>query len=185
MKYLARKWLPKLKTLKKNPNFKRIKRLLKRQGLEAFNRHTVAGGVAVGLFVNFLPLPFQMFWAALLAILFSANLPIAVALTWINNPFTFIPINFFIYKVGSLLLMEPSTTFSFPEFHTSQNTFESFFQELIVWLGALGKPYLLGVAVVSLSAALSGYCLTHAFWTFSLLLKKKTLNTQSIPREKQ
>jgi uncharacterized protein (DUF2062 family) len=175
VKHRARKWLPKLTALKKNPSLKKVKGLLKCQGLEAYNRHTVAGGIAVGLFINFLPLPFQMFWAAFLAILFSVNLPIAVAVTWINNPLTFIPINFFIYKVGSILLMESPTTFSFPTFQIDQNTFDSFFQELIVWLGALGKPYLLGVAVVSLSAALSGYFLTHAFWSISLLFSKKTI----------
>ena len=184
MKHRARKWLPNLTALKQNPNLKKIKGLIKRQGLEAFNRHTVAGGIAVGLFINFLTLPFQMFWAAFLAILFSVNLPIAVAVTWINNPFTFIPINFFIYKVGSILLMESPTAFSFPKFQTNQNAFGSFFQELIVWLGTLGKPYLLGVAVVSLSAALSGYCLTHIFWSISLLFRKRLLKAKSILQDK-
>lgn len=161
------------KRLKQNPKLRKIHNLFKRRHLGDFNRHTVAGGVAVGLFVNFLPIPFQMFWAAFFAILFSVNLPIATALTWINNPFTFIPINFFIYTMGSMILFESPTIFSFPTFHWNQPTFEAFFHEFIVWLGALGKPYLLGVAIVSVGAAVIGYCLTQAFWSLSLLFKKK------------
>lgn len=161
------------KRLKPNPKFRKIRGFFTHLHLGDFNRHTVAGGVAVGLFVNFLPIPFQMFWAAFLAVLFSVNLPIATALTWINNPFTFIPINFFIYKVGSMILFESPTFFSFPTFHWNQHTIEDFFHEFIMWLGALGKPYLLGVAVVSIGAAATGYCLTQAFWSLALLFKGK------------
>lgn len=171
-KHHIKRWLPNLKTLMQNPSLRKMNALLKRRGVGTFNRHAVAGGVAVGLFVNFLPIPFQMFWAAFFALLFSVNLPIATALTWINNPFTFIPINFFIYKIGSAILHEPPTAFSFPEFHGGQNTFGAFLRESMMCLVSLGKPYLLGVAVVSVGAALSGYCLTQVFWSLSLLLKK-------------
>lgn len=177
MKHPIKKWLPNLKTLKKNSSLRRIKGSL-RQNVALFNRHTVAGGIAVGLFVNFLPIPFQMFWAAFLAILFSVNLPIAVALTWINNPFTFIPINFFHYKIGSMILSESPAPFSFPEFHWHQHTIGSFFQEATAWISSLGKPYLLGVIVVSVGAALGGYCLTHVFWSMDLLFKKKLLKAK-------
>lgn len=159
--------------LKQSPKLRNIHDLLKRRHLGDFNRHTVAGGVAIGLFVNFLPIPFQMFWAAFFAVLFSVNLPIATALTWINNPFTFIPINFFIYKIGSMLLFESPTVFSFPTFHWNQPTVESFFHEFTAWIGLLGKPYLLGVAVVSIGAAVTGYWLTQTVWSLSLLFQGK------------
>ncbi len=183
-KHPLSKWVPSLKMLMKSPNLRKMNTRLKRRGVGTFNRHTVAGGIAIGLFVNFLPIPFQIFWAAFLALLFSVNLPIAVSLTWVNNPFTFIPINFFIYKVGSLILRESPTAFSFPEFRGSQATFGSFLQEFMMWLGSLGKPYLLGVVVVSVSAALAGYCLTQAFWTLSLLLKKNTLKKKRPSQDK-
>jgi uncharacterized protein (DUF2062 family) len=37
----------------------------------------------VGLFCAFIPVPFQMLLAAPSAIIFSANLPVSIALVWI------------------------------------------------------------------------------------------------------
>src|SRR5512147_2610202 len=50
------------------------------------NRHSVARAFAVGGFAMYTPpLPWQMVIAAVLAVYFEANLPIAVALVWITN----------------------------------------------------------------------------------------------------
>lgn len=156
--------LPSLQKLKRNKSLRRIKHLLDQQELFHFKRHNVAGGIAIGLFVNFIPLPFQMFWAALLAVFFSVNLPIAVALTWINNPFTAIAINYFMYEVGAMILSQPSQINSYPTFSWEQETLYAFIKELVIWMGSLGKPYFVGVMVVSIGAAFLGYCLTHLLW---------------------
>jgi uncharacterized protein (DUF2062 family) len=50
----------------------------------------------VGLFCAFIPVPFQMLLAAPSAIIFSANLPVSIALVWITNPITMPPIFFFL-----------------------------------------------------------------------------------------
>ncbi len=51
-------------------------------------QHTLAGGMAVGWFVTVQLLPIQMPTATILAALFRVNIPIAVALCWVSNPFT-------------------------------------------------------------------------------------------------
>jgi uncharacterized protein (DUF2062 family) len=150
-----------------------------------FNRHAVAGGVAIGLLINFLPLPFQMFWAALLAVFFSVNLPIAVALTWINNPFTAIAINYFMYKVGLMILSQPSQINSYPTFSWQQETFSAFFKDLMIWVGSLGKPYFVGVMVVSIGAALLGYCLTHILWGLKSIVTTKKVKRKAFASNKR
>jgi len=72
-----------------------------------FNRRSVARGVFIGLFCSFLPMPVEMIPAAVGAILFRANLPIAIALVWISNPLTWIPLWGPPYMFGAHLLGVP------------------------------------------------------------------------------
>lgn len=68
------------------------------------SRHTLAGGVAVGLFVSVQLLPIQMPTAVLLAALFRVNIPIALVMCWLSNPLTvpaLIPLE---YQMGKWVL---------------------------------------------------------------------------------
>lgn len=51
-------------------------------------RHTVAGGLAIGLFFSMMPMPFQSVAATLFSIRARVNIPFAVAACWLTNPFT-------------------------------------------------------------------------------------------------
>ncbi len=63
--------------------------------------HELALGLAIGIFVGFLPCMGVQTWVALpLAFLLRANKPLAVAGVWISNPVTFIPFYFTCYRVG-------------------------------------------------------------------------------------
>ncbi|MFW6343056.1 MAG: DUF2062 domain-containing protein, partial [Halothiobacillaceae bacterium] len=64
------------------------------------NRRSVSGGVAVGLFSAFVPIPFQMVLAAGLAILLRVNLPLSVVLVWITNPITIVPLLWVANRIG-------------------------------------------------------------------------------------
>jgi uncharacterized protein (DUF2062 family) len=55
-------------------------------------RDTVAVGVALGLFFGLIPLIPQSLFAAIAAMRVKANIPFAVAITWISNPLTNVPI---------------------------------------------------------------------------------------------
>jgi len=56
------------------------------------NRRSVAGAVAVGLFVGWLPLPGQMLVAAMLAALVRVHVPLSVVMVWFTNPLTVAPL---------------------------------------------------------------------------------------------
>lgn len=63
--------------------------------------HRLALGFAVGIFVAWTPtIGLQMLLAALLTWLCRANKLIAIAVVWISNPYTALPIYWFNYLVG-------------------------------------------------------------------------------------
>lgn len=69
------------------------------------HRTGVARGIFIGLVCAWNPLPFtQMLVAAAWAALSHANIPTAVAITWITNPFTAIPLFFGAYWFGDFIL---------------------------------------------------------------------------------
>jgi len=50
------------------------------------NRRSVAGGVAVGLFVSWVPVPLQMLLAAVLSAVLRVHVPVSVVMVWFTNP---------------------------------------------------------------------------------------------------
>jgi uncharacterized protein len=69
-----------------------------------FNRRSVPRGVALGLGIGTL-LPFaHMLVAAVLALPARANVAVAMAVTWVNNPLTLPPIWWAAYHIGAWLL---------------------------------------------------------------------------------
>ena len=86
----------------KNLNHKKILSLfLKQDGSPLSN----AKGIAVGVFCGCFPFfGFQTLLGLFLAKLAKGNLFLAAIGTWISNPFTYLPLYFFNYKVGSFLL---------------------------------------------------------------------------------
>lgn len=123
------------------------------------NRRSVAGAVAIGLFVAFVPLPFQMVIAAAAAIAFGCNLAIAVVLVWVSNPLTMGPLFFGAYKAGAWLLGVP------PE----PLRFEMSLDWLMRRLGEVWEPFLLGCFLVGAAAALLGYLAVRLAWRLHVL----------------
>ena len=65
----------------------------------------IAKGLAVGAFAGCFPLfGLQSLFGIFLAAIFRGSKVAAVAATWISNPFTYVPIFIFNYKIGKLLL---------------------------------------------------------------------------------
>ncbi|WP_227671613.1 DUF2062 domain-containing protein [Psychrobacter sp. 72-O-c] len=72
-----------------------------------FNRHSLNKAVYIGVFSAFFPLPGQMLLALIGSLIFRANVPMALGLTWITNPLTTLPIFYAGYYVGANILDVP------------------------------------------------------------------------------
>jgi uncharacterized protein (DUF2062 family) len=72
------------------------------------SRKMISRGVFLGIFIAFIPMPMQMLAVVLLTPFFRFNVPIAIAMCWITNPFTMPPIYYIEYLTGSYILgIEP------------------------------------------------------------------------------
>lgn len=133
--------------------------LLHDPNLWHLNRRSVAGAFAVGLFNAFMPVPFQMVWSAAFAIWFRVNLPIAVALVWITNPFTIPPMFYSCYKFGAWMLGRPPQKFQF----------ELSVEWLMAELGGIWPSLLLGCLVIGAISALLGYVSIRLLWRLHIV----------------
>lgn len=67
--------------------------------------HSIAMGMAVGIFVGFMPIiPFQTIVAVALAFVVRANKITAALGTWVSNPVNMIPFYSMLFFVGQLVL---------------------------------------------------------------------------------
>ena len=84
----------------RNITYKKILSLFRHQhGSPSFN----AKGLAIGVFSGCFPFfGFQTLMGVFFAKLAKGNIFLAAIGTWISNPFTYIPLYYFNYKVGSI-----------------------------------------------------------------------------------
>ncbi|KAF0204899.1 MAG: hypothetical protein FD173_1419 [Gallionellaceae bacterium] len=126
------------------------------------HRRSVAGGVAVGLFCGLIPGPLQMLGAALLAVLFRVNMPIALFATLYTNPFTILPLYLLAYELGSWVLGKNgsvSAPLIMPELH-----WHDWFTPLMYWLTSLGQAFVIGLPLLAITLATLGYFAVRLGW---------------------
>lgn len=143
------------------------------------NRHSVAGGVAVGLFCGLIPGPFQMLGAAICAVIFRINLPLALVTTLYTNPFTIVPLYLLAYAIGNLLLGGSAPFIPPPRYGDA--SLAAWLGQLIDWLGHLGLPLALGLVLLATTLAAGGYIGMRVAWRLHLLsqIKKRRLRKDS------
>lgn len=156
---LLKRYLPEVGKLREYRGLRVFGQLLHDPNLWHLNRYSASGAVAVGLFIAFMPIPFQMVPAAALAIMLRLNLPLAVVLVWVTNPFTMPPLFYLCYKVGAWILGSVDHELAFAW------SWEWFRKGLVrVW-----EPFLLGCSVMGSLSALAGYFGTRALWRWHVI----------------
>lgn len=151
---LIKRLTPDPDTLRKHPSLRLFQRWLHDPNLWDLNRYSVSTAVFIGFLVAFNPLPIHMATAALLAIWWRANLPVALASVWISNPVTIPPQFYLAYKTGAYLLHQPQNNFAFElSMHWVREEF-----------AALWQPLLLGCLVCGLITATLGWLAVRIFW---------------------
>ncbi|ALG66816.1 DUF2062 domain-containing protein [Beggiatoa leptomitoformis] len=155
-KHLFKRWLPQAHHVRTNPKLQFLGTWLQDGNLWHLNRHSLSGGMAVGLFAAFIPMPLQMLPAAIFAVWFRVNLPLAVSLVWITNPLTMPPVFYFAYRLGNYLLGGA----------TEYETFEMSMDWFIDALDNIWIPLYLGSLILSCLFALLGYVITQGLWRY-------------------
>jgi len=153
-KKLIKRILPDPHKLRNNRSLKLLGKWATDPNLWYLNRYSVAAAASIGLFVGYIPLPGHMILAAIIAILFRANLPVSLAMCWVVNPLTMIPMFGFAYALGARLL---GYSFQDLDFHSWQVVLD-------VW-----QPLTLGCLICGSFLAIAGNLLVRIYWRYAVV----------------
>tara|TARA_B110000008_G_C16593269_1_gene413290 strand:+ start:71 stop:595 length:525 start_codon:yes stop_codon:yes gene_type:complete len=156
IKNVIKRLFPKLDAVKEEKILKIFGPAVLQPNLWHINKKSVSRAFAIGAFCAFLPIPgIQMLVAAFLAITFAGNLPIAVILTWISNPFTYAPIIYFAIKIGEFFI-------------NTNNTYEIKNEEinLLTDLMKYWEPLFIGSFILSIIGSLVSYMAIRIYWSY-------------------
>jgi uncharacterized protein (DUF2062 family) len=148
-----------------------------------FSRRGVAVGVAVGVFFGLLIPVAQIPFAAGAAVLLRANVPSAIGSTLVTNPVTFAPIYILAHKLGSALLGEPVRddavlTPDDIDGHAEDGPQASWWQRTGARLVSVGKPLLLGLAILATAFGLLTYFAILAGWKLWVIWTRRRRRTR-------
>ncbi len=169
-KRFFKRYMPHAASIRDNPRLKFFGTWLHDPRLWHLHRRPIAGGVAVGLFCAFIPVPMQMLFAAAVAIMLRVNLPLAVTLIWLTNPVTIPPLFYGIYAFGCMLLGQPQQSLDF-EFSLNW---------LILVLDHVWLPILLGTLICASIAAFLGYWGITFLWRYQVMRTWRKRHQQRI-----
>jgi uncharacterized protein len=133
--------------------------------LWTLHRRAVTYGFAAGLAICFVPLPVHLLLAVIIALIWRINLPVMYGTTWLlANPFTLVPLYYFAYRVGVVLLKVPPHHFRFVA------DWKWFRYGLVpVW-----KPFALGCLVCATVTALLGWLALELVWRWHVSSRYRT-----------
>jgi uncharacterized protein len=121
------------------------------------NRRSVANAFLVGIFFAMIPMPMQMLAVILCMPFLTFNIPIALSLVWITNPFT-MPFIFYVeYLFGNLILMQ--------DHHLNVRMSVEWLQEHI---GDIFIPLYVGAFTTAILLSLSSRYLLIQLWKHSV-----------------
>jgi uncharacterized protein len=181
---LFRKYLPTRDSVRQNRYLGFFGSLLQHHNLWHLHRRSVAGGVAVGLFCGLIPGPLQMLSAALLAVLFRVNLPVAVIVTWYTNPLTIVPLYIAAYALGRFVTGADGDAALHASPDWSELSLGQWLPALVNWLTNMGKPFIFGLVLLATILAVTGYFSVLAAWRLHVSLAWRKRHKERIARGK-
>ena len=168
MRKILKRFLPQHETIRANRWFRPFAGTLLHPRLWHLNRHSAAGGFAVGLFCGMIPGPLQMIGAAIFCLVFRVNLPLALVTTLYSNPLTIVPLYVLAYKMGTWAMGLEGRNFTPPP-ELGELRLGEWLGVLVEWMAGLGKPLALGLILLAASLSLAGYVGVKAVWRIWLI----------------
>lgn len=196
-----KRFFPSPEKIKNHPALRAFEHMLHDPNLFHLNRHSVSVAFFWGLLIAILPVPGQMPLAALAALVFRCNLPIAVALAWVSNPITTPFILVLSYNLGAFILqydplgIEPNLSIEYLTHSASylwtelwDGNFISSWHWLTNSVGHMWKPLAVGLLVFALLSGALGYFAMQIWWRWHVVhawqkRKQKRLAQQNTPKQ--
>jgi uncharacterized protein (DUF2062 family) len=110
-----------------------------------------------------------MLTAAILAIIFRVNLPVAVVTTLYTNPFTWGPLILAAYAMGSWVTGGNDRPIEHLEFDWNSQNWLEFLPAFWHWFVNLGETFLIGDLILALLLAVLGYFAVQLAWRLYIL----------------
>lgn len=128
----------------------------------AVNRRMITRGVAVGLFWGFIPMPMQMLAVMATVPFIRFNVPIAISMVWLSNPFTMPPMYYMEYITGNFILGREGIE----DIELTMSWFTENFDDILV-------PLYVGTAFYSIVVTGIIYVILNRLWVRSVHSEKK------------
>lgn len=125
------------------------------------NRRMITRGVAIGLFWAFIPMPMQMLAVIATTPFIRFNVPIAITMVWLSNPFTMPFMYYMEYITGNFILGKEGI-------HDIELTVEWFSHNI----GDIFVPLYVGTAFYSIVVSGLIYVLLNRLWISSVHSEK-------------
>jgi uncharacterized protein (DUF2062 family) len=176
------RWLPSRESLAANRLLGWIGPGLFDPRLWQARRRSIAAGSALGLFFGLLIPIAQIPASAAAAVFLRANVPAAVAGTFVTNPFTFGPIYYAAWWVGSLVLGDTATpppdlalavAGADPAPGLTALVAGGWWEAMAAKLAGVGKPLMLGLTLFAVVAGLTAYVAVSVGWRLAVVGRRR------------
>lgn len=158
-----KKNLPKREEMARNRWLKPVAHRILRSDLWRFTRRSVPRGVALGVVVGILIPVAQTVFAALLALPFRANVPVAALTTFLTNPLTTPPLWLAAYYLGHWMLKFDAVT---PDTEMTRQA-QGWLSEWMAWLLSDAAPATAtGLFTLAFVGAILFYFISALGWRF-------------------
>lgn len=158
---LIKKYLPDPESFRNNRCFDFLGDHIRDPGVWHLNRRSVSGAVAIGLFMCWVPFPFQMVIAAMLAILFRVNVLVSASLVWVTNPVTIPPMFYSAYLLGSRILGQ----------RPLPNQIELSVEWITAKIAQIWLPLTIGSLLFAVVSSLLGFLSVRLLWRLAMVRK--------------
>lgn len=159
------RWLPTPDQVREHRLLRWLSRWLGQPALWHLDHRSAPPAFFWGLLCACLPMPMQMLPATLGAIASQAHLPLTLALVWLNNPLTILPIFYAGCRLGDALLgVPPLSRAHLEQLWTAFTGAGDAGHEMAALLAQQWRPLLLGCVVLGLLAGGLGYAVARLCW---------------------
>lgn len=167
-KALIRRYLPSPEKIREQKSLGFMRHRLGDPSVWHLNRRSASLAMFWGIFFAFMPMPFQMVPATLIAVSLRINLPMVLVLTWLTNPITVLPFMYISYATGSLALSVPML--SWAEMEGLMTAMLSLGSEPSSGsVMARLKPFFVGTVMLGVTLGSLGYVGMQAYWRWHVV----------------